>query len=254
MAPPCQTGHGASAGDGTGNYHSTNGRLYADFSLFTRSARLARDAGAFFDALEAGLDPDLQAMKTGPAIRELLVDRLRGETRPGGHAILKFNHLTDPAILDAVDACAAGGGRVDLVIRTTLPRVSPGVHARSVLGRFLEHARVAAFRCEGAWQVWCGSADGMPRNFDRRHELFFPLEAPRARDAVLRELRAQLQDDVNAFSLDADGHEAPLWGGEHDSQRLVPRHVPASVRIGPKASVPQPEPDEADPIRAGTAS
>jgi polyphosphate kinase len=222
---------------GTGNYHSTNGRLYSDFSLFTRSEGLARDAGAFFGALETGVEPDLATMRTGPDIRALLVERLGAEAHPGGHAILKFNHLTDPLILDAVDACAAGGGRVDLIVRTTLPRVSSGVRARSIVGRFLEHARAAAFRRDGGWEVWCGSADGMPRNFERRHELLFPLEDARTRDAVLRELRAQLQDDVNAYLLDDQGREAPRWGGEHDSQRVGARQPPAT-RIGPKAAAP----------------
>jgi len=225
---------------GTGNYHSTNGRLYADFSLFTRSERLSRDAGAFFDALEAGVEPELEVMKTGADIRALLVERLGAEGQPGGHAILKFNHLTDPAILDAVEACVAGGGRADLVVRTTLPRVSPAVAARSIVGRFLEHARVAAFRRDGAWEVWCGSADGMPRNFDRRHELLFPLEDPRARDAVLRELRTQLLDDVNAFVLGDDGHETPRWNGAHDCQRVGPRNAPPAP-VAPRPPAPLPE-------------
>jgi polyphosphate kinase len=185
-------------------------------------------------------------MKTGPAIRELLVERIGAEGHPGGHAILKFNHLTDPAILEAVDACSRHGGHVDLVVRTTLPRISPGVRARSIVGRYLEHARVAAFRRDGAWEVWCGSADGMPRNFDRRHELFFPFEDPRARDLVLRELRSQLQDDVNAFALDDPGHENPCWGGEHDCQRIGPRRAfptkapskPAAPQANPAVDLP----------------
>jgi polyphosphate kinase len=235
---------------GTGNYHSRNGRLYADFSMFTRSERIARDAGMFFDALESGAEPVLGVMKTGPAIRELLVERVRAEGLPGGHAILKFNHLTDPSILDAVDACCRQGGQVDLVVRTTLPRVSPGARARSIVGRFLEHARVAAFRCDGAWEVWCGSADGMPRNFDRRHELFFPLEDPRARDLVLRELRSQIQDDVNAFVLDDDGHETARWGGDHNCQRTGPRRAWSTP---PKPAGPQPNPS-ADTQDAASAA
>jgi polyphosphate kinase len=238
---------------GTGNYHSMNGRLYADFSMFTSSERLARDAGAFFDALESGAEPVLGVMKTGPAIRELLVERVRAEGHPGGHAILKFNHLTDPVILDAVDACWQQGGQVDLVVRTTLPRVSPGVRARSIVGRYLEHARVAAFRRDGAWEVWCGSADGMPRNFDRRHELFFPLEDPRARDLVLRELRSQIQDDVNAFLLDDQGHEIAHRGGDHDSQRTAPRRASATP-APPKPAAPNPDPAVDPPDAAGAAT
>ncbi len=64
-----------------------------------------------------------------------------------------------------------------------------------------------------AWEVWGGSLDAMPRNFDRRYELFFPILDPRAKAYVLAELRAQLDDDVNAWELHADGSQAPLWEG-----------------------------------------
>jgi polyphosphate kinase len=119
------------------------------------------------------------------------------------------------------------------------------------VGRFLEHARVAAFRRDGAWEVWCGSADGMPRNFDRRHELLFPLEDPRARDLVLRALRSQLQDDVNAFVLDVEGHETKRWGGEHDCQRTGPRRA---VPLAPPAQPPAPQANPAADPGAGAAA
>jgi polyphosphate kinase len=97
---------------------------------------------------------------------------------------------------------------------------APHVHARSLVGRFLEHARAAAFRGDGSWEVWCGSFDAMPRNFDARYELAFPVVEPAGRDLVLRALRAQLRDDVNAYELGADGSEEPRWAGSHDCQRL----------------------------------
>ena len=59
----------------------------------------------------------------------------------------------------------------------------------------------------------------MPRNFDRRYELFFPVLDPHARASVMAELQAQLADDVNAWELRADGSQTPLWGGKHDAQR-----------------------------------
>ena len=207
---------------GTGNYHPTNGRIYCDFSLFTRNEVLTSDAKRFFDALEAGVEPALQRLRTGKAIRELVLEGLRANAHPGGHVILKFNHLTDPEILDAIDGCTRAGGRVDLLVRTTLSRVGPAVRARSIVGRFLEHARVVAFRRGQAWEVWCGSFDAMPRNFERRYEITFPVEDRRARGFVLRELRRQLRDDVNTYQLRHDGAEVACWGGRDDCQRLGP--------------------------------
>jgi polyphosphate kinase len=229
---------------GTGNYHPTNGRAYSDFSLFTRSPRLTADAKAFFDALEAGNEPVLGTMRTGRAIRDLVLERVRSEAHRGGHVIVKFNHLTDVDVLSALAECGSAGARVDLLVRTTLTQVAPAVHARSIVGRFLEHARVVAFRRGGAWEVWCGSFDAMPRNFDRRYELMFPVEDAKAKDLVLRELRSQLRDDVNAYELRADGSEERRWGGPHDCQRMEgnPR-----VEVGARPVAPE------WPARSGVA-
>jgi len=211
---------------GTGNYNTRNGRLYTDFSLFTCDRELTADAKRFFDALEEGTAPAPQHMRTGAAVRELLVDHLRAEARPGGHAILKFNHLTDPEVLRAAAEAADAGARVDLIVRTTLTEIAPGVHARSIVGRFLEHARIAAFSDGGRWAVYAGSLDAMPRNFDRRYELFFPVRAPDAKAVVLAELRAQLADDVNAFELAPDGGQEARWQGTLDSQRVDDHRQP----------------------------
>jgi hypothetical protein len=93
----------------------------------------------------------------------------------------------------------------------------------------------------------------MPRNFDRRHELFFPLEDPQARDLVLRELRSQLQDDVNAFVLDDQDHETPHWGGDHDCQRTGPRRASPSP-VPPKPAGPQSNPAVDPPDAEGAAT
>ncbi len=204
---------------GTGNYNTRNSRLYTDFSLFTADAGITRDVKAFFDALEARKPPRMTELRTGPAIRRLLLERIRAESNPRGHVIFKFNHVTDPPVLAALRKAAKAGARVDLVARTTLTEISSGVHARSLVGRFLEHARVAAFRNGGRWLVFAGSLDAMPRNFDRRYEIFFPVKAPAARDMVLSELRSQVADDVNAFELNDDGSETARGGGDLNAQR-----------------------------------
>ncbi len=91
---------------GTGNYNTRNARLYTDFSLFTGDRRLTRDVKLFFDALEHGRTPRMIHLKTSSAIRTLLLERITAEAHPGGHVILKFNHVTDPE-----DPHGAGPGR-----------------------------------------------------------------------------------------------------------------------------------------------
>ena len=204
---------------GTGNYNTRNARLYTDFSLFTADPALTRDVKRFFDALEMGKVPRMTELRTGASIRRLLLDRIHSESHPGGHLIFKFNHVTDPQILAALRNAAKAGARVDLLARTTLTEIAAGVHAKSLVGRFLEHARVAAFKNGGRWLVFAGSLDAMPRNFDRRYELFFPVKDPSARRLVLSQLRSQVADDVNSFQLLSDGNEVARWAGKRDAQR-----------------------------------
>ncbi len=211
---------------GTGNYNPLNGRLYTDLSLFTAQPQITADVAAFFTALENRQVPALFLLRTGEAIRELLLEGIRAEAHKKGHIILKFNHLTDPAILAALEEALNRGARVNLIIRSTLtvlwtPKgdLEGNLEVKSLVGRFLEHARIAAFKNRGKWRIWAGSADAMPRNLDRRYELFFPLLDARARRKVLKILQAQIADDRNSFVLRPEGQER-RWGGKHDGQRL----------------------------------
>ncbi|WP_337845129.1 phospholipase D-like domain-containing protein [Thermus sp.] len=201
---------------GTGNYNPRSGAQYADLFLFTTRPELVGEVEAFFRALEAGTPPGLRFLKTGPAIRQALVEATLQEAHPGGQVLLKCNYLTDPRLLQALEEAAEAGARVDLIVRSTLVRLHPRIQARSLVGRFLEHARLAAFRAGGRWSVWAGNADLMPRNLDLRYELFFPLPEGQAKAKVLRYLRRQLADDANAFLLLPEG-ERPLWGGPHSA-------------------------------------
>lgn len=205
---------------GTGNYNAVNAARYTDLSLFTSRKGLCEDITTFFRALEQRQVPQLSQIRTGPAIRDTLVQLILTEAYPGGQIILKFNHLTDPAILAALREAAQQGARVDLIIRTTLTEREPGFRMRSLVGRYLEHPRLAAFYRKGAWSVWAGSADCMPRNIDRRYELFFPITHLEAKKQVIRLLKQQIKDDRNAFVLHADGQQTALWGGKHNAQRL----------------------------------
>ncbi|MEY4532205.1 MAG: hypothetical protein RLZZ156_2928 [Deinococcota bacterium] len=205
---------------GTGNYNPATGKLYTDLSLLSASKRLTKDALEFFTALEENRLPKLEWMKVGTQARETLIGRILEEAHPTGHIILKLNHLTDPSVLESLEQAAQAGAKVELIIRSTLTLIHPKFKARSLVGRFLEHARIAAFKRNGDWEVWAGSADWMPRNFEKRLELVFPILDKTVRTRVLKLLQAQLEDDVNAFTLTAKGTEKAHWGGTKDSQKL----------------------------------
>lgn len=204
---------------GTGNYNPLNGRLYTDLSLFTAHPELTADVWAFFSALEQRQAPVLTTLRTGPGIRDLLLENIQAEAHKKGDIILKFNHLTDPPILQALEEALNRGAKVHLIVRSTLTALWEGLEVKSLVGRFLEHARVAAFKNKGKWRVWAGSADAMPRNLDRRYELFFPILDARAKRKVLEILQAQILDDRNSFILTPSGQER-RWGGKRDGQRL----------------------------------
>jgi polyphosphate kinase len=206
---------------GTGNYNATNGALYTDLSLFSSENRIAREVEVFFRSLEERQAPEaeLSLLKTGPEIRQALLEAIEAEAHPKGHIILKFNHLTDPALLQALGQAAEAGAKVELIVRSTLTVWHPKFKVRSLVGRFLEHARIAACKNGGKWRIWATSADAMPRNLERRLELFFPILNPRARRKVLDLLQLQLKDNRNTFVLEADGQRA-VWGGKRDGQKL----------------------------------
>ena len=202
----------------TGNYNPANGRLYTDLSLFSSNAELASDAREFFDALEGGAPPQLARMRYGIDARDAMLEHIHAEASPEGHVILKMNHLTDPAIFDALGEAADAGARVDVIARSTLTLHDDRFTMRSIVGRFLEHARVAAFRSGGNWEVWAGSADWMPRNFEERIELIFPVLDPDIAKHIVDLLQRQMADDVNAFAMLPDGSHEPRWGGEKNAQ------------------------------------
>ena len=203
---------------GTGNYNPNTARLYTDLSVITASKRLSKDVLEFFTALEESRAPKLEYMKVGLSAREFMLKQIQAEANVKGHIILKLNHLTDPGVLKALAHAADAGAKVELIVRSSLTLIHPKFKVRSLVGRYLEHARIAAFRNNDDWQVWAGSADWMPRNFERRLELIFPILDKKVRLRMLKVLRAQLEDTKNAFVLDSSGRQRALWGGTKDSQ------------------------------------
>jgi polyphosphate kinase len=97
------------------------------------------------------------------------------------------------------------------------------------MGRFLEHSRVYYFLNDGADELWCSSADWMERNFFRRVEVAFPIERPKLRERILRDLDAWLSDNTNAWLLLPDGTYARSRPGQEApftaQQALLERHA-----------------------------
>jgi polyphosphate kinase len=130
-----------------------------------------------------------------------------------GRIVAKMNALTDEVLIKALISAGQQGVRIDLIVRGAcmLPAQVPGytdnIRVRSVIGRFLEHSRVFYFRNDGVEELFLSSADWMNRNMMRRIELAWPVTDPALRQRVIDEcLVAYLQDGVDAWDLQADGH------------------------------------------------
>jgi polyphosphate kinase len=123
-----------------------------------------------------------------------------------------MNALVDPFCIDALYLASRAGVKVELQVRGIcclrpgIPGVSDNITVSSIVGRFLEHARIYYFHNGGNEEVFLGSADLMPRNLDRRVEVLFPIENQVIRDAIVAKiLPAQLHDSVKLRSMKADG-------------------------------------------------
>jgi polyphosphate kinase len=206
---------------GTGNYNPVTARFYTDISLLTARPDITDAVLRVFRYLTA----DWQA---GPnAYRPLLVapvtldkDFLALIAREAAHAkagrpariIAKMNGLLDSPTIEALYAASQSGVEIDLIVRGMcalrpgIAGLSERIRVRSIIGRFLEHSRIFWFANDGAEEVFCGSADWMPRNLYERCEVVFPVFDPavkhRLRDEIIE---CYLRDTVKARLMLPDG-------------------------------------------------
>ncbi len=213
----------------TGNYNDRTARLYSDIGLMTTNRDVAGDVAALFNLL-TGYSEAVGWSKLTVEPRQLkqrfidLIDReIRASTpdRPG-LIMAKVNSLQDKDICEALYRASRAGVQVMLNIRGIcclrpgLEGVSENIEVRSIVDRFLEHARIFYFRNGGHEEVYMSSADWMRRNLDRRLEIVFPVTDPRLRRRLIETLEIYFADNVKACRLLDDG-----------TYQRVPRRGPA---------------------------
>lgn len=203
---------------GTGNYNDSTAKLYTDCGLLTCAEAIGEDATAVFNMLSGYSEPkhwnDLAVAPIWLRKRFLkLIGRERKHAIEGKPAriIAKMNSLCDKEIIEALYAASAAGVKIELIIRgicclkVGIPGVSENISVRSIVGNFLEHARIFYFYDNGAEELYMGSADWMPRNLDKRVEIVFPLKDERIRQEAKHILDVQLADNLKAHILQPDG-------------------------------------------------
>ena len=221
----------------TGNYNQQTARLYEDLSLFTAREEVGEDATSFFNML-TGYSAPLRwnRMIVAPlGLHEAVLGLIARETehavngRPAG-IVAKMNSLVDADVISALYAASQAGVEIELLVRGIcclrpgMPGVSERIRVHAVIDRFLEHARIFHFKNGGQDEVYCSSADWMPRNFRRRVEVMYPIidDALRARmiNEILGTMRA---DHCKSWSLAASGSYSRRSeiGGLRSQQRFI---------------------------------
>jgi len=204
---------------GTGNYNVVSSRIYTDLSYFTCDPVIGSDVSDLFNALTGYSRKKSyeRLLVAPPTLRRDMIERIDREIHHhrehgNGHLSFKMNALVDKTCIQALYRASQAGVKIDLQVRGIcclrpgVPGVSETITVRSVVGRFLEHARIYYFRNAGEHEVLLGSADLMPRNLDRRVEILFPVLHPQWRDIIMNEILAVgLQDNVQARRLLQDG-------------------------------------------------
>ncbi len=204
---------------GTGNYHSGTARAYTDLGLITADADIGNDVHLLFQQL-SGLAPStkLKRLLQSPftlhagLIRKIEREAKLARSGKPGRIIAKINALNEPRLIRVLYTASQAGVRIDLIVRGAcalrpgVPGVSDNIHVRSIVGRFLEHSRIYWFGNDGNPELYCASADWLERNLLHRVETCFPILDPDLAKRVFREgLQNYLEDNQNAWALDADG-------------------------------------------------
>lgn len=235
---------------GTGNYNDSTAKIYTDLGIFTCQDAIGEDASALFNMISGYSEPKhWNCLAIAPFwLRDKfyeLIEREIEHAKRGRPAkiIAKMNSLIDRPMIAKLYEASMAGVKIDLIVRGIcglrpgIAGVSENITVRSIVGQFLEHSRIYYFYNDGAEDIYCSSADWMPRNLDRRVEILFPIESQEIQKRVKEILECQLQDTIRSSIMASDGtySHIDLRGKERfDSQQYF-------VESAKKACMKEPE-------------
>jgi polyphosphate kinase len=202
----------------TGNYNIKTAGFYSDFGMMTAREDIAEDVSHLFNVI-TGYSRPLRWRKLGVApinLREKILELIENEIKKSrkempGSIFAKMNSLLDPAIIEALYEASRKSVKVNLVVRGIcalrpgIPGVSGNISVKSIVGKYLEHARIFRFGNGGAPLYFFSSADWMPRNLDKRIEILVPAEDDEAKSLIDKIIALNAADNTNSWMLNPDG-------------------------------------------------
>jgi polyphosphate kinase len=200
---------------GTGNYNEKTNVMYTDLSLMTASDAIGRDGTAFFqNMLVNNLDGVYEQLLVAPnGIKRAICAHIDEEIAKGssGYICIKANSVTEREVIDKLKEASQAGVEIQLIIRGIccilpgVPTYTDNIHVTSIVGRFLEHARIYCFGRGQEAKLYISSADLMTRNLNRRVEIACPIYDGEIREQLQWILACQLKDNRKASFMMSDG-------------------------------------------------
>ena len=198
----------------TGNYNPQTAKIYTDTSYITCNEEITNDLTRFFHFLTGfSKKGKLNKLYMAPTqIKPKILSMIQNEAKKGseGHIIAKVNSLVDDDVIRGLYKASQAGVKIDLIVRGIcclkpgIPGVSENIRVISIIGKYLEHARIFYFK-HSSPQLYISSADWMPRNLVRRIELLSGIEDQTSAEKLLNILQVQISDNVLAHELQSDG-------------------------------------------------
>ncbi len=218
---------------GTGNYNVETSKVYSDVSFLTSDPEIGEDVSRIFNVITGYFHPpELSKLFISPVnLKKKVLSLIEEEIELGdrGRIVAKMNSLVDPEVIKALYRASIAGVRVELLVRGIcclrpgIERVSENIRVVSIVGKYLEHARIFYF--SRGDRVFISSADWMPRNFHRRVEALVPIEEKVLKDKLKKILELQLRDTAKARYLQSDGSYTRPKQRDFNSQEFFERWV-----------------------------